>query len=405
MSITTLNLYDPTIYKKFIDNILLYWYKPYILLYDGITEIIIKKTEISSIENTYTSKNSIYTRYTNSKVIIRCNNGHTIEILIRSTPKFPPGTGSITYLNFPSGYVCNPNTPYTNGTNNTINSYSLNTNTNYIINGNKGFIYYNNISLYDSLKAAQLDFINFNRNDLPYNVLLDGKYVGEIINIEADPSLGSSIILKWESDTGLDIINDLEITAWKSRVYTVTETLNMFGSVMLSEIFITPSGYLSVNLQSSYAEAVTQTVHNSVWSMAAVIYIETATTGASNNIFTFSSNDLSINTGIAINNTHILYNYNNNYTQLATLDLNKWKTYIFTFNDDIIKIYDGNILIATITDLFGTYPYFSTNAKFKIEGLLSGGYKLASVYLFANDLSVIDNQINNVYDYMATKYF
>jgi hypothetical protein len=63
--------------------------------------------------------------------------------------------------------------------------------------------------------------------------LLDGKYVGEIINIEADPSLGSNIILKWESDTGLDIINDLEITAWKSQVHPVTETLNIFGSVML----------------------------------------------------------------------------------------------------------------------------------------------------------------------------
>lgn len=37
--------------------------------------------------------------------------------------------------------------------------------------------------------------------------------------------------------------------------------------------------------------------------------------------------------------------------------------------------------------------------------MASGGYVIAGIYFFSNDLSTIDKQIDNVYNYLATKYF
>lgn len=44
-----ISLVNITTYEECIKNILLYWYNDYITLYDGIHEVIIKKSEISYI--------------------------------------------------------------------------------------------------------------------------------------------------------------------------------------------------------------------------------------------------------------------------------------------------------------------------------------------------------------------
>ena len=82
----SLNLYDPIIYKKFVENLILYWYNDFITFSDGIQEVIVKKTNISSIINIYNNINPVYNRYIKSNVNIICDNGYIIECLIVSSP-------------------------------------------------------------------------------------------------------------------------------------------------------------------------------------------------------------------------------------------------------------------------------------------------------------------------------
>lgn len=225
MEEVVINLTDVVKYDDCIKNILLYWYKDYITLYDGTNEIMVKKSEIASIYNRYKSDNPVFNRYTSSRIIITCKNGLIIKVDISGSPQdssLPKGYSKSETLNAPYGFLNSIKT-YTNGTNNTINSY-YDTNGNvYKIDGLNLITYFKRISFYDALKSVGVYFNASDRNDYNSSFLIDGRYVGSLTgSISNNNSIANitGCVFKYECDIGFDL-NSTNIVSWIDQINNI----------------------------------------------------------------------------------------------------------------------------------------------------------------------------------------
>lgn len=244
----TLNLQDPTIYLNCIKNVILYWYKDFITLYDGVNEVIVRKNNVISIQNTYNSYGPVYNRYVRSKVIIRCSDGLIINCLINSSPQSAPGSSYISKVTYSGGYNLGPFT-YTNGASTTINSYIDNDGNVNVIDGNDLYKYIGVQSLYTALNVAMIKFNPATRNDQAYDILISGKYVGNPTGAAiAELNLPSSCILAFDV-TDRVVLSDSNIVTWQDRLKNVI--LNESGSIVLDSDNVTPNGISSINMSVS----------------------------------------------------------------------------------------------------------------------------------------------------------
>jgi hypothetical protein len=348
----SLNLYDPVIYKKFVENLILYWYNDFITFSDGIQEVIVKKTNISSIINTYNSINPVYNRYIKSNTNIICDNGYIIECLIVSSPQTPPGEGTVATVLYPNGYPLGTQ-EYTNGNSTTVNSYKKN-NILYKISGNVVTIYTGFTSLYDALIGADVKFRAMMRNDYPFNALIDGKFIGDVSsgNLPVAPELPSNCVVSLECDKNVQINNLGNLISWNEIFNNVlfTPTNSIFD-----ENTLTNKGFPSVRL--GVTGSLTSNINFGAYNYPSgadpitvsilIKIVDQGTPSLVNTIIYGNSDWLRFQ----ISATSIILSYPpNSYQAYNSGPLYGWRLVSFVFeNNQNIKIYNNNNIIYQTT--------------------------------------------------------
>jgi hypothetical protein len=402
----SLNLYDPNIYKKFVENLILYWYNDFITFSDGIQEVIVKKTNISSIINTYNSINSVYNRYIKSNVNIICDNGFIIECLIVSSPQTPPGEGTVATVLYPNGYPLGTH-DYTNGNNITINSYKKN-NILYKISGNTVTIYTGFTSLYNALIGADIKFRAMFRNDYPYNALIDGKFVGNVSsgNLPNVPVLPTECVLALECTNNVQINNSGNLILWNEIFNDVlfTPTNSIFD-----ENTLTTKGFPSVRL--GVTGALSSNINFGTYNYPSgtdpitisilIKIVDQGTPSLANTIIYGNSSWLQFN--ISAESISISYPPNSYNAYTAAPSYN-WKLITFRFEDNQnIKIYNNNnVVYQTNTGLPVLVPVpgydlgtANININSQVPMHIAGFYVFdgaLSDIIFSNFVSYIDNK-------------
>ena len=247
-----INLTDVIKYDECIKNILLYWYKDYITLYDGVNEIMIKKSEIASIYNKYKSENSVFNRYTSSRVIITCKNGLVIKVDISGSPQdssSPKGYIKKEVIDGTYVFLNNIKT-YSNGANATVNSYYDTDGNVYKIDGLNFITYFKRMSFYDTLKSIGVSFNYSNRNDYNSSFLIDGRYIGSItgslINNNSVANI-SGCVFKYECDIGFDL-NSTNIVSWIDQINNIK--LEAYPSAIFSTDLYTSNSLKTITSTS-----------------------------------------------------------------------------------------------------------------------------------------------------------
>jgi hypothetical protein len=227
MNEINIDLTKQEVYEECIKNLLLYSYKDYITLYDRQNEIIIKKTSIIAINVKYSLEENVLNRYIKSVVNILCDNNSIIKVSILSSPQDPISSkkGYITKSVLPSAYTLDMNIlTYTNGNNNTLNTYYDSNNNVYKIEGLNLTTYYANLSLYDALTSIGINYKYSDRNDYSSLFLIDGKYVGSITgSIVNNQSLANidGCVFQFECDLGFELNSSSNIISWMDQINKV----------------------------------------------------------------------------------------------------------------------------------------------------------------------------------------
>jgi hypothetical protein len=402
----SLNLYDPIIYKKFVENLILYWYNDFITFSDGIQEVIVKKTNISSIVNIYNNINPVYNRYIKSNVNIICDNGHIIECLIVSSPQTAPGEGTSVVVLYPLGYPLGTH-DYTNGNSTTVNSYKKN-NILYKISGNTVTIYTGFTSLYDALIGAEVKFRAMQRNDYPYNALIDGKFIGNVSigNLPTIPVLPTECVLALECNKNLQINNFGNLTAWNETFNNVLFTPT---SSIFDENTLTNKGFPSVRLGTT--ATLSSNINFGTYQYPSgtdpitismlIKIVDQGTPTVTNTVIYGNSSWVEFK----ISARDILIAYPpNSYTAYTAAPSYNWRLITFRFEDNQnIKIYNNNVVYQTTTGLPVVAPLPAYNlgtADININSILP--MNIAGFYVFDGALS--DANFANFISYIDNKF-
>ncbi len=225
-----IELFDATTYQNCINLLLLYFYRDFITLYDGVNEIMIKKSEISSIYNKYNDYNNVYNRYIKSTIIITCNSGLTVNCLICSSPQSTPNTkGTVVVTNVGTYTIDTSITNYTNGTSVDKNSYKKYNGNIVLIDGANTYEYSGLQSFYKVLQKAGINFLTSQRIDYNNDSLANQNVIYQLLGTSISPRTGSyagtsvtsSCVARFESMYGIGRTS-LNINNWTEVSYGVT---------------------------------------------------------------------------------------------------------------------------------------------------------------------------------------
>ena len=417
-----ISLTDIVAYEECIKNMLLYWYNDYITLYDGINEVIIKKTEISYIYSTYNSKQPIFNRYITSRVFISLKNGDLIKIDISSSPQDSPGPkGYLVKTILSNTYVFDTSIlTYTNGYNTTQNSY-YDLNGNIIkIDGLEITTYYRVLSFYDTLKAVGIDIQESFRNDARYDVLIDGKYVGIPTGIKSNNNTVSNItnaVFQFEADIGFEK-TDTNILTWRDQINNVKLTA-IKNAVFNNTLSGNNNRCITINNDSKYLLAADLSLNKfgiDINSSITICWVGGVTGGFSgpayNDIIILGNNINDVRIGVMNTDTYRVYYSNSPINQTASNIYNIGVSNIINtisfhcitiekLTGDYAKIqyYCNNILRGTLSSV----PYkLNIKSSLVIRGKHRSGVDIntAGFYLFGKLLSITD--MNNLYNYVKT---